>query len=148
MIPWAAACSHSCLKNWFPAAPKPSSQSPKLSLITGARLLFTMYTAERSTPSVVSVDSETTRLIFAFLATAPDHSTSISASASSYALGIPGSVPSRVTCGSLGGRPKRLRKSRTSWSLILDRPTMAIFSPLPSVPAFQSGRTLYIVAKS
>ena len=48
-----------------------------------------MYCAERFTPSLAFVDFETTILIVAFLATAPDHSTSRSASVSSLELKTP-----------------------------------------------------------
>jgi hypothetical protein len=70
-----------------------ASHKPKLMLMTGARLWLTMYCADRSTPSLAFVDFDTTNLIVAFRATAPDHSTSRSASVSSPELKTPGSVP-------------------------------------------------------
>src|SRR5690349_8536587 len=42
LIPWAAACCQSPLKNAFSAAPRSDSQAPKLTLITGARSWSTM----------------------------------------------------------------------------------------------------------
>ncbi len=61
-----------------------------------------------------TVDSETTNLIVAFFATAPDHSTSKSASVSSFLDVMPGSGPLRMTCGSFAGNPNIFLKSRTS----------------------------------
>src|ERR1035438_2109984 len=40
-----------------------ASQAPKLTLIAAARLLFTMYCVERSTPSEALVLAETTNLM-------------------------------------------------------------------------------------
>src|SRR5215470_14447759 len=99
VIPSAAACCQRAFKNPFPAVPWPASHCPKLSLITGAMLLSTMNSAEASTPSTPSVcsDSETTSLIVAPGATAPDHSTSRSASPSSPET-KPGSAPFKTTC--------------------------------------------------
>ena len=74
--------------------------------MTEARLLFTMYVLERSTPSVELVLLETTNLTVAPLATAPDHSTSKSASVSSPALMMPGSVPFNTIVGLFTGSPK------------------------------------------
>ncbi len=119
-----------------------ASQAPKLTLITGARLLFTMYWVERSTPSEALVLAETTNLMAAPLATAPDHSTSRSASISSPELTIPGSRPLSITCGLLEGRPNVERKVVTSLSLMLVRPAMATDCPVPSNFVFQSGVTL------
>src|SRR5262249_37237828 len=51
VVPCAAACCQTAFINAFPAAPFKLSQAPKLTLITGARLLSTMYSADRSTPS-------------------------------------------------------------------------------------------------
>ena len=45
-MPSAAACCHKLLIKLFPAAPCADSHSPKLSVITGARLLLTIYCAE------------------------------------------------------------------------------------------------------
>src|ERR1035438_7676260 len=102
-----------------------ASQAPKLTLIAAARLLFTMYCVERSTPSEALVLAETTNLMAAPLATPPDHSTSRSASISSPALTIPGSLPLRITCVLSPGRPKVERNVATSLSLMLVRPAMA-----------------------
>src|SRR3954470_1492685 len=93
VIPSAAACVHRLFQKVLPVAPRLCSQRPKLVLITGATLLFTMYCAERLTPSVVRVDLEITNLIVAFFATAPDHSTSRSASSSSLPFKSPGAFP-------------------------------------------------------
>src|ERR1700674_1041828 len=104
VMPSAAACSHKLFSNWFPVVPRAASQLPKLSLITAARLLSTMYRAERSMPSLafdVGV-SVTTSLIVALGATAPDHSTSRSASVSSPVETIPGAGPFSTTVGSIG----------------------------------------------
>src|ERR1700736_402691 len=100
-----------------------------------------MYSAERSPPKLALVEAETTRSIVAFLATAPDHSTSIIASHSSplFAHGsTPGFAPLTVTTGGFDGRPKRVRKSFTSETLMLLSLTIAIFTPDPVMPAFQT----------
>src|SRR5277367_1596544 len=89
-----------------------ASHPPKLSLMTGARLLLTMYTAARSIPAEASVDSAITKSMVAFGATAPDHSTSRSPSVSSELK--PGSGPSRITLGKLAASPNKLRKVATS----------------------------------
>src|SRR5437660_10419475 len=83
VIPCAAACCHKLFKNAFPEEPSEASHNPKLVLITAARLWFTMYCAERSTPSLEFVDFDTTNLMVACGATAPDHPTSSSPSAPS-----------------------------------------------------------------
>src|SRR4029077_6037988 len=124
VMPCAAACCHRLLRKLFPEEPSHASQRTKLVLMTGARLWLTIYCAERSTPSLELVDFETTNLIVAFLATAPDHSTSRSASVSSPELKIPGSAPLTMICGSLAGRPNILRNWRTSAILMFERPTM------------------------
>src|SRR5947209_6422584 len=142
VMPWAAACAHNELQKLFPVAPNAASHSPKLVLITLARLLFTMYCAERSTPSVEVVEAETTNSMVAFFATAPDHSTSRSASVSSFPPRSPGSVPFTRTTGSFTGRPKKLRKNCTSATLMLVRPTMATVCPVPSIPLAYSGSRL------
>ena len=49
---------------------------PKLVLMTAARFWLTMYWADRSTPSELAVEAEQTKVMLAFRATAPDHSTS------------------------------------------------------------------------
>src|ERR1035438_5081233 len=54
-----------------------------------------MYSAERSMPSLAVVDFETTRLMVAPFATAPDHSASAAASSSSLAV-TPGSAPFKL----------------------------------------------------
>src|SRR5215470_4591912 len=115
VIPSAAACCQSAFKNEFPAAPCPASHCPKLSLMTGATLLSTINSAEASTPSTPSVcsDSDTTSFIVAPGATAPDHSTSRSASPSSPETN-PGSAPFKIITGSFAGNPNIVRKSRTS----------------------------------
>src|SRR5664279_691520 len=119
-----------------------ASQAPKLTLTTGAKLLLTMYWLERSTPSEALVLAETTNLMVAPLATPPDHCTSRSASISSPEPIIPGSLPLRITCGLLAGRPKVERKVATSESLMLVRPAMATDWPVPSQLEFQSCVTL------
>src|SRR5689334_8644055 len=43
VIPCVAACAHNVPQKLFPAVPSADSHSPKLVLITLARLLFTMY---------------------------------------------------------------------------------------------------------
>ena len=94
-----------------------------------------MYWAERSTPSVLPVDLEITNLMLAFRATAPAHSTSRSASPSSPAPRSPGSMPLTMNCGVLAGRPNWLRKLVMSDRAMWVRPTMAMLTPVPSVPA-------------
>src|ERR1035437_3230888 len=101
-----------------------------------------MYWVERSTPSEALVLAETTNLMAAPLATPPDHSTSRSASISSPLLTMPGSLPLRITCGLLMGRPKVERKVATSESLRLVRPAIATDCPVPSQLEFQSCATL------
>ena len=71
---------------------------------------------------------------------APDHSTSRADSISSPL--IPGSVPFTMNSGSFAGSPKILRKVRTSERLMLVRPTTAIETPDPSMPALRSGSVL------
>ena len=133
MMPCAAACCHKLFRKLFPDVPSEASHNPKLVLITGARLWLTIYCAERSTPSLEFVDFETTNLMVAFLATAPDHSTSRSASVSSFEFQIPGSAPLTMTCGSFAGNPKKVRNWRTSAILIFERATMATDCPLPLI---------------
>src|ERR1041385_9518134 len=117
------------------------SQNPKLELSTGARLLVTTYISDRIEPSVVLVLFDTTKSIVALLATAPDHSTSRSASPSSSGLTMPGSVPFRMMFGGLGGRPFIERKVATSLGLRLLRPTIAMVCPVPSRPSFHRAAT-------
>jgi hypothetical protein len=126
VMPSAAACCHKLFRKPFPEDPSAASHKPKLVLMTGARLWFTMYCADRSTPSLEFVDFDTTNLMVAFFAIAPDHSTSRSASVSSPELKIPGSLPLRMICGSFTGRPKNVLNWRTSASLMLERPTIAM----------------------
>ncbi len=133
VMPSAAACCHRLLRKLFPEEPSAASHRPKLVLITGARLWLTMYCADRSTPSLEFVDFDTTNLMVALLATAPDHSTSRSASVSSFALQMPGSVPLTMIWGSLAGRPKNVLNWRTSAMLMLERATMATDWPLPLI---------------
>src|SRR5277367_1897525 len=93
VMPSAAAWLHILLYMAFPEVPRSSSQSPKLSLRIGARPVLEFvfvelgksmtYCAARSPPKWPAVDFEVTRSIVAFLATAPDHSTSRMASTSS-----------------------------------------------------------------
>src|ERR1039458_10677830 len=90
-----------------------ASQHPKLVLMTAARLWLTMYCAERSTPSELWVDAETTKSMVAWGATAPDHCTSRSASANSSAEIIPGSEPLTTIVGLFAGRPKVWRNVRS-----------------------------------
>src|ERR1039457_6946574 len=103
-----------------------------------------MYSAARSPPKTAFVDAQVTRLMFAFLATAPDHSTSKMASTSSLfrfgALQL--AMVGIVTVGAFAGRPKMLLKSVTSAVLMLLSDTIAMVSPLPSIPAFHRGCTL------
>src|ERR1035441_6489411 len=80
LMPCAAACCQRLFQNRFPEVPMAASHKPKLELMTGARLWLTIYCAESSAPSVELVDAESTNWMEAFLATAPDHSTSNSAS--------------------------------------------------------------------
>src|SRR5712664_3407784 len=107
--------------------------------MTGATLFSTMYTAERSTPSVVLVDCDVTKLTSACGATAPDHCTSMSASPSSPLM--PGSGPLSVMvslfCGTL--RPNSDQNVVASAGLMLVRPTIAMVCPAPLMPAFQRG---------
>ena len=107
--------------------------------MTGATLLFTMYISDSTTPSVALVLLETTNLIFAPFATAPDHSTSRSASPSSSSLTMPGSVPLTMTSGLASGNPYMDRKVATSLTLRLLRPAIAMIWPVPSNPWFHKG---------
>src|ERR1700685_1934426 len=98
-----------------------------------------MYWAERSPPKVVEVPADTTRLMVAVLATAPDHSVSSTASISS--LLVPGFVllGGMITLGLLTGKPNRERNVVTYGTLILLSETMKIDSPVPSIPWFHKG---------
>src|ERR1035438_195515 len=107
------------------------SHWPKLVLITSARLLLTMYWADRSTPSVVLVDLEATNLTVAPGAVPPDHSASRSASPSSAAPRSPGFVPFTMIVGVLTGRPRVLRKVAQLAVPGLVRPTMPMTAPVP-----------------
>src|SRR5947209_7724539 len=140
VIPCDAACAHKAFQKALPVEVSALSHRLKLVLMTLAMLLLTMYCAERSTPSLPpGMEAETTNLMVAFLATAPDHSTSRSASVSSFPPRSPGSAPFTIITGSLAGRPKKVRKYCTSAMLMLVRPTMAIVWPVPSIPAVYSG---------
>src|SRR6516165_4368077 len=88
------------------------SHSPKLKLITGARLWFTMYCEESATPSLLLVDADTTNFTEALRAAAPAHSTSSVVSPCSPPDITPGSVPFTITVGLLAARPNRLLKCR------------------------------------
>src|ERR1039458_9132172 len=90
------------------------SHKPNRELMTGARLWLTIYCAESSAPSVELVDAESTNWMEAFLATAPDHSTSNSASVCSLEETMPGFCPFRTIVGVLAGSPKVERKFDTS----------------------------------
>src|SRR5580658_7185983 len=90
-----------------------------------------IYCAERSAPSVVLVDADSTNWMGALMATAPDHSTSSSASVCSLEETMPGLGPLRTTVGLLAGSPNVLRKFVTSAMEKLVRPTMAMDSPAP-----------------
>ncbi len=75
-----------------------------------------MYSAERSIPCDAGVDAETTKSTVAPGATAPDHSTSRSASPSSPIEVIPGSSPFKMTFDEVkfAGNPNICRKACTS----------------------------------
>ncbi len=90
-------------------------------------------------PAVEAVEDEVTNFICAPLATAPDHSTSRSASVSSSVLVIPGSSPFTITFAleKFAGRLKSVRKLWMSETLIFVSPTMAITCPVPSFPALK-----------
>src|ERR1019366_9957853 len=90
-----------------------ASHKPKLELMTGARLWLTIYCAESSAPSVELVDAESTNWMEAFLATAPDHSTSNSASVCSLEETMPGFGPFSTIVGVLAGSPKGERQFDT-----------------------------------
>src|SRR5271168_5433572 len=97
-MPCAAACS---AKLEIPAASSlvaSPSQVPKLSLMTSAKLLSMMYNSDKSTPSVVMVDWETTSATHAVGATDPAQVVSKTASLSSSPPRSPGSGPFRMTC--------------------------------------------------
>jgi hypothetical protein len=47
---------------------------------------------------------------------------------------MPGSAPFTMTCGGLAGKPKKLRKSATSCTLMLVRPAIAMVLPVPVTP--------------
>ena len=87
---------------------KAASHAPKLSVITSVRLLSMMYSSDRSTPSVVLVEAETTKLIVALVAMAPDQVTSSVASTCSPRLKNPGSGPFTVMIGKFAGTLKAL----------------------------------------
>ena len=78
---------------------------------------------------------EYTYRIVAFLAIAPAHSMSRSASPSASKLGIPGSGPYSTNCGLFAGRPNFCLNVRMSARLISLSPTTTIFCPEPSKPA-------------
>ena len=106
-----------------------ASHEPKLVLITAARLLLTMYCADRSTPSVVNVDFEITNLIVAFFATAPDHSTSRSASTSSSLLHVAGIGAVDDHLRRIGGQRHQAAERRPVGAGGCVRPTMAMVWP-------------------
>src|SRR5208282_1860948 len=86
--------------------------------------------SERSTPSVVSVDWETTNWTAAPGATAPAQLESKTASTSSLPPRLPGSGPSRMTFTE-PPTSKMERKLLISEILIFDRPMTPIAIPLP-----------------
>src|SRR5262249_17072878 len=88
---------------------------------TGAILLSTAYSAERSKPEVLFVEAETINRIDAPGATAPAHSVSMTASFSKAcgSLLTPGLRPLTTICGSFEGSPNTCLKFRTSLTLIL-----------------------------
>src|SRR5580704_19258422 len=138
-MPCAAACS---AKAETPSASPlrlPASQVLKLTVITSARLFSMMYTSDKSIPSVVLVDAETTRSTVALGATAPDQVESRVASSSSPPPKSPGSGPSRTTVKLPQQTPKAFeeRKSPTSSPPLnkLLRPITPIVTPLPVGPA-------------
>src|SRR5271156_6222484 len=75
------------------------------------------YSAERSPPNAAFVDFETTKSMVAFLATAPDHSVSKTASVSS--LVRPGLAPLTMILGGFKGKLKSARNCDTSVGLML-----------------------------
>ena len=90
---------------------------------------------------MVLVDADSTNWMEAFLATAPDHSTSNSASVCSSEETIPGLDPFRTTVGAFTGSPKVERKLLTSEAAKLVRPTMAMDCPVPSMELLYSAAT-------
>src|ERR1700733_7298274 len=73
-MPCAAACSANPFVKASCASEASNSQLPKLSVMMSARLFSTMYSSDRSTPSVLLVVAETTKSTLAPAAIAPDHS--------------------------------------------------------------------------
>jgi hypothetical protein len=123
-----------------PAAPRSCSQAPKLTVMIGARSWSTTYWAERSTPSVEPVVLDTTSLMSAPGATAPDHSTSRFASPSSPDPALPGSGPLTTTVGGCAGSPYSHRNTLGFQSEMWVRPTTAMATPEPSRCRSSSGR--------
>src|SRR3954469_12104715 len=99
-----------------------------------ARLLLMIYASERSTPSAAFVDRETTTLIVAFGATAPDQDASSTTSSSSPPPRSPGSMPFTTIWGVFAGKPNKLRKLLTSEGFRLLLATTAIVTPKPLIP--------------
>src|ERR1700677_553530 len=126
-----------------------------------ARLLSMMNSAEVSPPNVVVVLPEITKLMVAPGATAPDHCMSTAASHSSPLL-VAGALDAQdwmpgfellkpgvyVRVKVAAARPNKERKFVRSAGLTSLSETIAMVWPLPVMPAFHRGRTLYIVAKS
>src|ERR1022692_3635011 len=101
-----------------------------------------MYWTDRSTPSDVLVEAETTNWTAAFWAATPAHSTSrVASNCSDWLADTPGLVPFTMMVGSLAGRPNVLRNPCTSERLMLLRPATAIDWPVPSVEDVYSGAT-------
>src|SRR6202035_843198 len=90
-----------------------------LALMIGAKRLSTIYEIERRPPKVDAVETEVTSRTVAPGATAPDHSTSNSASTSGgLKYRTPGSTPLMSKIGSFAGNWNIWRKVRTSDSSI------------------------------
>src|SRR5271166_4000226 len=92
-----------------------------------------MYSADKSTPCEAEVDADSTYLIVAPGATAPDHCVSRSASPSSSVEVSPGSSPlyTMLFASNVAGNPNTLRNCCTSLTTRFVSPTIATVCPLP-----------------
>ena len=139
VMPWLAAWDQRSLKKALPAAPRFLSHSVKLMLRIATAFWSTRYWAERSEPSVLEVLLEVTNWMVAFLATAPAHSTSRSASWSSAPPRSPGSVPLTMIAVGFADRPMVVRKPSQAAVPGLVRPTMPMVVSEPSSPWLYRG---------
>src|ERR1700747_1949583 len=97
-----------------------------------------MYSAERSIPKEVSVDSDTTKAIVAPFATALDHCVSMSDSDSSPSARMPGAGPLWMTFRVPFGvaTPNMFQNAVQSDGLMSVSATIAMVCPVPSMGGF------------